>query len=153
MKHSVELPEFRISRAALGRRLASTLLLARQAKLSPEEFLSTMSAVFDCCVSEDAVPDSHSSVNSEIYESQRKEVGKSVRRSVAARREARKRREARAAEPVAPEQNIPNKPAATDYGDPWFKMSDLDYILYTIRKLGLYPYGPDPDLDQRLEYY
>ena len=102
----VTLPKFRISQAAVGRRLASVLLRVREGELSEEEFLGTINAVFDSCVEEVALSEpsqqderysgeENEPVNEEILAAERKEIEKSVRRSEGARKAAVRRRELR----------------------------------------------------------
>ncbi len=95
MSTKISLPAFRISRAALGRRLASTILKAREADLDPEAFMDTVNAVFDSCVSEDFTPESDSHADTEILSEEQLEIEKSVRRSAAARKAAERRRQMR----------------------------------------------------------
>ncbi len=89
MSAKITLPQFRISNAALGRRLASTILKAREAHLSPEEFQNLLNAVLDNCISETPVPENLA--EDEILISERAEIEKSVRRSIAAKRAAERR--------------------------------------------------------------
>lgn len=92
MPAKVTLPEFRISRAALGRRLASVILKAREADLSPEEFEKTVTSVFECCVSAEFSTEENCFLDDEIFEAERIEIEKSERRSKAAREAAERRR-------------------------------------------------------------
>lgn len=89
---AVNLPAFRISQAAVGRRLASVLLRVRAGELSEADFLDTISAVLDSCVSEDFTPDPDAGIDAEILADEQAEIEKSVRRSAAARKAAERRR-------------------------------------------------------------
>ncbi len=92
MSAKVTLPSFRISPAALGRRLASVIIKAREGRLSPEEFADTVNAVYDSCLAGDSAPVAGPDTDNEILASEQVEIEKSVRRSEAARRSAAKRR-------------------------------------------------------------
>lgn len=95
MTKTITLPTFRISRAALGRRLASTILKSREANLTPEEFMETVNAVFESCVSEDYSPADSENLNAGILKEEQEEIKKSERRSEAARKAAERRRKLR----------------------------------------------------------
>ncbi len=87
------LPEFRVSKAALGRRLASVILRSQEAGLSPEEFTHTVSAVLESCATGDFDDDSYPCADAEILATEQAEVKKSIRRSESARKAAARRRE------------------------------------------------------------
>ncbi len=95
MTSKVTLPEFRISQAALGRRLASVILKAREAELNPAEFAATVCAVFERCVSDEFTPEADSPVDETILNAESEEIAKSARRSRAARQAAERRRKMR----------------------------------------------------------
>ncbi len=95
MSAKVTLPSFRINPAALGRRLASTILKAQEADLSPEAFTDTVCAVLQSSRSEDYTPSADSAVDTEILAAEQAEIEKSVRRSEIARKVAERRRKLR----------------------------------------------------------
>lgn len=92
MKTKVSLPEFRISLAAVGRRLASVIMKAREKALTDEEFADTINAVFDSCCELPAQPEVNEHAVAKIVEAEQTEIEKSVRRSAAARKAAERRR-------------------------------------------------------------
>lgn len=93
MSATVKLPEFCISKAAVGRRLASVILRAQEADLTPEAFAATVSAVLDSCVTGDYDETKYADADVEILETEQAEVKKSIRRSESARKAAARRRE------------------------------------------------------------
>lgn len=93
MSAKVTLPTFRISPAALGRRLASVILRSIEAELSPEAFQDTVSAVFNSCQTDDSTAQPGPETDNEILHTEQVEIEKSVRRSEIARRAAARRRE------------------------------------------------------------
>lgn len=95
MSAKVTLPTFRINPAALGRRLAATILKAREAELSPEQFTDTVCAVFESCISADFTPSVNNEIDQTILDAEQAEIEKSVRRSAAARKAAERRRQLR----------------------------------------------------------
>lgn len=95
MSEKTTLPSFRISRVALGRRLASAILKIREAELSPETFAATMNAVFNSCMTGESVPAPDGDIDRVILFSEQAEIEKSERRSIAARKAAERRRKMR----------------------------------------------------------
>ncbi len=91
------LPKYRISHAALGKRLATIIEMEKQAMMNPEQFHDTIFAVYNLILDPAYEPHRGSNHHPAIYEEQKLEVEKSARRSAAAREAARRRKEMKAA--------------------------------------------------------
>lgn len=97
MNAKVNIPELKISYAALGRRLATTILKAKEQDLDPESFRDTVTAVLALCTTRPYVSRDHYWQDRGIVKAETIEIEKSVRRREIALKAARRRRELREA--------------------------------------------------------
>lgn len=126
------LPKYRISNAALGKRLATVIEMEKQAMMSPDQFHDTIFAVYNLILDPDFVPDAGSNHNPVIYEEQKIEVEKSARRSAAAREAARRRKEMKEAAKERLDHHCPSSTApsqAHNLGDTRRNTDEEDAIL------------------------